>query len=360
MNETAQVLPAAPFLRNRLTTGTDGASHRILVVDDNRTITLLLKQMLEAEGHEVLIARDGRQALDLVAEGPPDLIFLDLNLPEVDGYEVCSRLKHNPATRLIPIVIITGQSSFDTKLRAWELGADDFLTKPFHCVEVMARCRSLLRVKRLVDELDSAEAVVFAFARAVEAKSSYTQGHADRVTNYALGLAAQVGLANSDVEVLRQGSVLHDIGKISIPDAVLNKPGPLTEEEYDIVKQHPMQGVRILEPLRSIRETLPLIRWHHERLDGGGYPDGISGDAIPFLVRILSVADIYDALASARPYRTAYSHEECLAMLRSNAAGGGLDAELVEYFCESMASRADIHPANDWTPDGSLLQPAGS
>ena len=152
MSETAQLLPVAPFLRNRLTAGTDGASHRILVVDDNRTITLLLKQMLEAEGHEVLIARDGRQALDLVAKGPPDLIFLDLNLPEVDGYQVCSRLKHNPATRLIPIVIITGQSSFDTKLRAWELGADDFLTKPFHCVEVMARCRSLLRVKRLVDE----------------------------------------------------------------------------------------------------------------------------------------------------------------------------------------------------------------
>jgi putative two-component system response regulator len=331
------------------------AGHRILVVDDNRTITLLLKQMLDAEGHQVRIARDGREALELVAQSPPDLIFLDLDIPHVDGYEVCSRLKHNPATRLIPIVIITGQVSFDTKLRAWELGADDFLTKPFHCVEVMARCRSLLRVKRLVDELDSAEAVVFAFARAVEAKSSYTRGHADRVTNYALALAAQVGLANSDVEILRQGSVLHDIGKISIPDAVLNKPGPLTEEEYDIVKQHPIQGVRIIEPLRSTRDTLPLIRWHHERLDGGGYPDGISGDAIPFLVRILSVADIYDALASERPYRAAYTHEECLDILRANAAGGGLDVELVEYFCEALASCADLNSRNAWETSDALL-----
>jgi putative two-component system response regulator len=320
---------------------TETSGHRILVVDDNRTITLLLQQMLAAEGHHVSIARDGREALQQVADLPPDLIFLDLDLPRVDGYEVCSRLKHSLATRLIPIVIITGQSSFDTKLRAWELGADDFLTKPFHCVEVMARCRSLLRVKRLVDELDSAEAVVFAFARAVEAKSSYTQGHADRVTDYALALAAQVGLASSDVQVLRQGSALHDIGKISIPDAVLNKPGPLTEQEYEIVKQHPVQGVRILEPLRSIRETMPLIRWHHERLDGGGYPDGLTGDQIPLLVRILTVVDVYDALASERPYRAAYPHSECLEILRSNAAGGGLDSELVEYFCAALAARPD-------------------
>jgi putative two-component system response regulator len=336
-------------------TTNEPAGHEILVVDDNPTITALLQQMLAAEGHRVRIAGDGKEALEEVAEHRPDLIFLDLELPHMNGYDVCSRLKHDPATRLIPIVMITGQSSFETKLRAWELGADDFLPKPFHCVEVIARCRSLLRVKRLVDELDSAEAVVFAFARAVEAKSSYTQGHADRVTNYALALAACVGLADSDVEVLRQGSALHDIGKISLPDIVLNKPGPLTAEEYEIVKHHPVQGVRILEPLRSIRDTLPLVRWHHERRDGRGYPDGLSGDAIPLLVRILAVADVYDALASARPYRASYPHARCLEMLRANAAGGGLDAELVEYFCETISNVPVMYPSGPRVDNGVLL-----
>ena len=316
-----------------------GNAHRVLVVDDEPATVRLLMNVLAAEGLDVASASNGRDALDGIAKRPPDLILLDLNLPDVNGYEVCRSIKDNPATRWIPIIILTGQSAARSKLRCWEHGADDFLTKPFQCVEVITRCRSLLRVKDLIDELDSAEAVVFAFARAVEAKSPYTHGHSERVRNYALLLAAHVGITADVWQTLAKGALLHDIGKISVPDAILNKPGPLTPEEYEIVKQHTVQGAHIVEPLRSIRGVIPLVRWHHERMDGRGYPDQLPSADLPIEVRILSVADVYDSLASARPYRSAIPHEGCLAMLRSDAAGGGLDPELVERFCKILADK---------------------
>jgi len=313
---------------------TGSSPHRILVVDDNPAIAALLYQGLRAEGYQVAIARDGLQALEQVAAHPPDLILLDLDLPRLSGSETCRRLKSDPATRLIPIVMVTAQSAFQNKLEAWEYGADDFLAKPFHLIEVTTRCRSLLRIKRLVEERDSAEAVVFALARAVEAKSLYTHGHTERVTGYVLALAKAMGLPASDREILRKGAILHDIGKISIPDAILNKPGRLTPAEYAIIKDHAAQGAHIVEPLHSVRDAVPLIRWHHERLDGTGYPDRLRGEAIPLMVRMLSVADVYDSLSSDRPYRAAISHQRCLEMLHENARDGGLDPDLVGLFSE--------------------------
>ncbi len=317
------------------------ARQNILVVDDDQNVARVLEQMLTVDGHQVVLARDGREALASVAGHRPDLILTDLDMPHLNGYDLCRQIKNDPATQLIPVVIITGQSALAAKLRAWELGADDFLTKPFQKVEVLARCRSLLRVKRLVDELDSAEAVVFAFARAVEAKCRYTSGHSTRVTKYALALANHIGVSEAESDGLRKGGVLHDLGKIHIPDAILNKAGKLTDEEYAIVKQHPVEGARIVEPLHSIRNAIPLIRWHHERLDGGGYPDGLFGGAIPRAVRILAVVDVYDALSSDRPYRPASPHGKCVHMLRENAAGGGLDPELVRCFCDETGISCD-------------------
>jgi len=319
---------------------TEAPVHRILVVDDNRTNALLLERVLLAEGHLVDVASDGQEALERILHHPPDLILLDLDMPRVDGFEVCRRVKNDPATRFIPIVIVTAQNAFDAKLRAWELGADDFITKPFQCLEVVARCRSLLRIKKLIEERDSAEAVVFAFARVVEAKSPYTHGHSERVAAYALTLAAAVGLPEDQWPTLRKGALLHDIGKVSVPDSILDKPETLTAAEFEIIKQHTVQGARIVEPLRSVRDAVPMIRWHHERLDGRGYPDGLFGGSIPFMVRILSVADVYDSLSSARPYRGAIPHQQCLEILRRDAAGGGLDPELVEAFSGAVASSA--------------------
>jgi putative two-component system response regulator len=309
------------------------AGRRILVVDDDPTVGAALEQILKHEGYQVVRARDGRGALKVVDAAPPDLILLDLNMPNMGGYEVCKRIKADPATTLLPIVIVTGESEFDARMQAWEVGADDFLTKPFQLVEVLARCRSLLRTKQLIDELDSAQSVLFAFARTLEAKSRYTQGHSERVTRHALALAERMALPLSDRETLRRGSLLHDIGKISIPDAVLDKPARLTTEEYAVVKRHPEEGVLMVESLRSIRDVIPYIRWHHERMDGGGYPDGLFAASIPLAVRVLSVADVYDALATERPYRPALGMDECFRILHADAAGGGLDPDLVNAFC---------------------------
>jgi putative two-component system response regulator len=315
----------------------NGKPRQVLVVDDDPNIALLLSELLETEGHDVSCAHDGVEALAAVAERPPDLILLDLDMPHLGGFEVCRLLKSDPRTRLIPVVIVTGQTAQESRLQAWDLGADEFLTKPFHRLEVIARCQSLLRLKALTDALDGAESVVFALARAIEAKNRYTQGHSERVTAFALALADRLGLARADRDVLHRGGLLHDLGKLAVPDEVLNKPGPLTAAEFDTVKMHPVVGERIVEPLRSVRDIIPLIRWHHERLDGSGYPDGLTGDAIPPLVRLLAVADVYDALASARPYRSALSLEECLQTLHAEAAAGRLDRELVIAFSAAPA-----------------------
>jgi putative two-component system response regulator len=312
---------------------TEPTGRRILVVDDDPSVGAALEHILKHEGYQVARARDGRGALSAVANHPPDLMLLDLNMPQMGGFEVCKRVKGDPTTSLLPIVIVTGESEFEARMQAWDVGADDFLTKPFQVVEVLARCRSLLRTKQLVDELDSAQSVLFAFARTLEAKSRYTQGHSERVTAEALALADRVGLSPQERELLRRGALLHDIGKISTPDSILDKPARLTTDEYAIVKLHPAEGVRMVESLRSIRDVIPFIRWHHERMDGCGYPDGLFGGSIPLAVRVLSVADVFDALATERPYRPALGREECYRIMRADAAGGGLDPDLVDLFC---------------------------
>jgi len=329
----------------------DCANYTILVVDDEARTTQLLERILLQEGHNVLIAHDGHEALEVAQRAGPDLVLLDLGLPGLNGHEVCRRLKQAPSTRWIPVVVITGQDDAQAKLACWEIGPDDFLLKPFQCAEIVVRCRSLLRVRQLIGELDSAEAVVFAFARAVEAKSSYTHGHSERVQEYALLLAERAQLSRAELEMLRIGALLHDIGKISLPDTILNKPGPLTDDEYLVVRQHTVQGMHIVEPLRSVRHAVPLIRSHHERCDGRGYPDGLTREKIPAVVRVLSIADVFDAISSPRPYRPALPHARCLELLRQEARNGAFDPLLVEIFCEMMADgieRAIQKPMPTW------------
>jgi len=310
--------------------------YHVLVVDDDSAIRNLHTDLLTGAGYEVEVAPDGAEALGRVEVRLPDLVLLDLDMPRVTGYEVCRRLKADPRTRFIPVVILTGELAEQARLQAWELGADDFLSKPFKTKEVLTRCRALLRVKDLVDQLDGAQNVLFALARVMDAKSAFTQGHTERVVTYALTLGKCLGLSPRDLDALRLGAALHDIGKISIPDHILDKPERLTTEEMEIIKRHPVAGVRIVEPLQSVRNAIPLIRWHHERLDGRGYPDGICADAIPMAVRVLSVVDVFDALSSARPYRPPMCYDECVATMRRDADGGGLDHEVIRCFCETL------------------------
>jgi putative two-component system response regulator len=303
---------------------------KILIADDNLFYRQALSLTLQEMGYETVEVGDGAAALE-VLRGPdaPKLAILDWVMPRMDGLEVCRRLRalHRPEPTYV--LVLTSNKGKQNIVAALEAGADDFLTKPFDRDELQAR----LRVGSRIVGLQTSQTVVYAFARAVEAKSPYTRGHSERVTQYALALAERIGLAPAERECLHRGGLLHDIGKISVPDTILNKPGKLSAEERAVIEQHPTQGVLMLEALQSMSDVIPLVRWHHERLDGKGYPDGLAGEAIPLAVRVLSVADVYDALASDRPYRAGLPREACLKILRDDAAGGGLDAELVEQFC---------------------------
>jgi putative two-component system response regulator len=308
---------------------------KVLIADDNLFYRRALEVTLVEWGYEVVGVADGLAAWEVLQQdAAPKLAILDWQMPGLDGTEVCRRVRGLLKPEPTYIIMLTSMSGRKNIVTALASGADDYLTKPFDHEELRAR----LQVGRRIVGLQTSQTVVFALARAVEAKSAYTQGHSDRVTMYALALASHVGVPQPERDLLHRGGLLHDIGKISVPDGILNKPGALTREEYEVIKKHPLDGVRIIEPLESMRDIIPLVRWHHERLDGSGYPDGLKGEEISPLVRILSVADVYDALASARPYRPAMSHDECIRILRSDAARGGLDQHLVECFEKAVTA----------------------
>jgi cyclic di-GMP phosphodiesterase len=328
---------------------------KLLLADDNQFYRLALEATLKEWGYDVTAVSDGVAALEVLrAEDAPKMAILDWMMPRVDGMEVCRQVRavHRPEPTYI--IMLTAKGGKQNIIAALENGADDYITKPFDREELQAR----LQVGRRIVGLQTSETVVYAFARAVEAKSPFTQGHTDRVAGYALALAERVGLSPADRELLRKGALLHDIGKISIPDAILNKPAPLTNEEYEVVKQHPMQGVKMVEALRSLAEVIPMIRWHHERLDGSGYPDRLRGGKIPLLVRLLSIADSYDAMASPRPYRAGLPHAECVRRLRADAADGRLDGDLIAQFCALPAAPAAPAPPGRPAPAAPVLSRA--
>jgi putative two-component system response regulator len=303
---------------------------KVLIADDNHFYRCALEATLTEWGYEVTAVPDGEAAWAVLqSDAAPRIAILDWMMPKADGVEVCRRLRAMPRHEPTYVIILTSRDGKASAAEALEGGADDYVTKPFDRGELAAR----LRVGRRIVTLQTGETVVYAFARAVDGKSPFTRGHTERVKGYALSLAARLGLSSADTDLLRRGAMLHDIGKIAVPDAILNKAGPLTPDEMAVIREHPAQGVRMIEPLESVRDVIPLVRWHHERMDGTGYPDRLPGERIPFLVRVLSVADVYDALSSDRPYRAALPPEVCLSILRKDAVGGGLDPELVEEFC---------------------------
>jgi len=308
------------------------ANGNILVVDDNEALRGLLAEILRVHGFNTSTLGNGRAALKAVATQPPDLILLDVNMPGLDGFEVCRRIKSNPDTRLIPVVLVTGLSATQDRVRGIEAGADDFLSKPVDRNELMARVRSLLSLKAHVDELESAETVLFALAQSIEGKDPYTEGHCGRLADYSARLGERIGLPPEQITALRRGGIVHDIGKVAVSDAILLKPGPLSKEERAVVEQHPLVGVRICAPLKSFRLVLPIIRHHHEKCDGSGYPDGLKGEEIPLAARVLQVVDVYDALTTERPYKRALSRDEALEIMEEEIRKGWWDPRLFEEF----------------------------
>jgi putative two-component system response regulator len=303
----------------------------VLVVDDVPANRELLEGHLDDLGYDVRQARDGVEALEAIAAEEPDLVLLDIDMPRLDGISVCERLKAHPTRRLIPVVILTASNDRGTRLRGIAAGADDFLSKPFDAKELLVRARVLLRQRALNLRLDATEGVLFALARAVEARDRYTIHHAERVGRYAQAIGAALDLDAEDTATLYEGGVLHDLGKIAIPDAILLKPGPLTEDEFATMRQHSVEGERICLSLRSVAHYLPIIRHHHERVDGEGYPDHLVGAEIPVGARIVAIGDAWDAMVSDRPYRAGLDPEEALRRLRAGS-GKQWDAGLTHTF----------------------------
>lgn len=308
---------------------------KVLVVDDVASNRELLQGRLEDLGYDVREARDGIEALEAVAAEEPDLILLDIDMPRLDGIAVCERLKAHPIRRLIPIVILTASNDRNTRLLGIAAGADDYLSKPFDPKELLVRTKVLLRQRELNRRLDATEGVLFALARAVEARDRHTIHHAERVGRYAEAIGGAHGLGLEDCELLYHGGVLHDLGKIAIPDAILLKPGPLTPDEFAVMRSHSVEGERICLSLRSVAYYLPMIRHHHERVDGAGYPDHLAATDIPLAARIAAIADAWDAMVSDRPYRRGLDEEEALRRLRQGA-GSQWDAGLVRVFLDLL------------------------
>ena len=308
---------------------------RILVVDDLESNRQLLHTILTSYGYEVVVAGDGEEAMAIVHRDPPDLVLSDVRMPNCDGFDLCRAMNSEGSTRLIPIVLMTGAAEAADRLTAIEVGAHDFVAKPIDQPELKARMRSLMQLKRFTDDLDSAEAVLRSLALMIESRDAYTEGHCARLAGYATDLGSILGLSEDDLVTLGRGGYFHDIGKIALPDSVLLKPGPLVPEEFELVKQHPIVGDRLCGDLRSLHRVRMIVRHHHERLDGSGYPDGLRGDEIPLVAQIIGLVDVFDALTTTRPYRPALTSEAALAELDKEVARGWRRADLVEAFART-------------------------
>lgn len=321
----------------------------VLVVDDEAGNRELLTRVLSRRNYHVQAVADGESALAWIerANRLPDLVLLDVMLPGVDGFTVCRQIKTNALTRLVPVVLLTGLEAKQHKIEGINAGADDFLTKPVQMEELAARAASLVRLKRYTDELESAESVILSLALTVEARDPYTEGHCQRLAAYSAALGRALGLNRDEIAALHRGGYLHDVGKIGVSDAILLKASPLTADEFRQMQAHTTIGERLCGELRSLRAVRSIVRHHHERLDGTGYPDGLRGDDVPLTAQIVSVVDAYDAMTTTRPYRKALSESRACDELLRDADGGRLNPEIVRKFTEMdrTAALAAAEPA---------------
>jgi putative two-component system response regulator len=305
---------------------------RVLVVDDDPGVSALLERLLTKDGYSVCVAADAASALAAVASHNPDVILLDVVFPGSDGFTLCQRLKRDAVTRLTPVILVTGLIDRESRIKGRQAGADDFLTKPVDAQELLSRVGSLARLKRYTDDLDSAASIITTLAVMLEARDGYTEGHCHRMANYAMALGRSLGLGPADLQSLHRGGFLHDIGMLAIPPVVLQRQGPLMPEEFEMVKSHTTMGDQLCRNLRSLKNVRPIVRHHHERLDGTGYPDGLKGDDVPLLAQIVGVVDVYDAVTSQRPYQRQQSPEEAIQLLRDQVTRGWRQSEVVEKF----------------------------
>ncbi|HXA94790.1 MAG TPA: HD domain-containing phosphohydrolase [Candidatus Dormibacteraeota bacterium] len=308
----------------------------ILVVEDEPHIREVLSGLLGALGYRLLMAASAEQALDALSVVTPDLVLTDVHLGAMSGVELCAQLKADPRYELMPVVILTAVGDLEARVAGLAAGADDFFTKPVEFVELRTRLGALLRVRQLLSQLDRAEAVITTLALTIEARDPYTLGHCDRLSRYAVALGEALGLDQEMLRALRLGGYLHDLGKIAVPDGILLKPGPLDPLEQERIRAHPGAGSDLVLGLRSLELVRPIMRHHHEKWDGSGYPDGLKGEAIPLGARIISVVDVFDALHTDRPYKTAMSRSDAVSLLIRETDAGYWDPRVVDSFLEIL------------------------
>jgi putative two-component system response regulator len=308
----------------------------ILVVEDDAHIRDVLSGLLGTLGYRMLMAASAEQALDALNVVSPDLVLTDVHLGAMSGIELCVRLKADPRYELMPVVILTAVGDLEARVAGLAAGADDFFTKPVAFVELRTRLGALLRVRLLLSQLERAEAVITTLALTIEARDPYTLGHCDRLSRYAVAVGEGLGLDPEMVRSLRLGGYLHDLGKIAVPDGILLKPGPLDPIEYERIRAHPGAGSDLVLGLRSMELVRPIMRHHHEKWDGSGYPDGLKGETIPLGARIISVVDVFDALHTERPYKAALSRSEAVSTLIRETDLGYWDPRVVETFLEIL------------------------
>jgi putative two-component system response regulator len=339
----ARELPENPVLDEVLPVPVPDPGGRILVADDKADNLHLYSALLESAGFETIAVSDGRAALDAWRSRKPDLLVLDVRMPILSGDEVCREVKADPSSAFLPVVLVTAYEERDSRRRAVQVGADDLLIAPVNRLELLARVRSLLRLKVYHQDLVRHESVVLSLSAALEAKDAYTRGHSQRVGELSARLARELGEEAEACGRHRLGGLLHDIGKVAVPEHILHKPSKLTREEFDRVMAHPVVGWEICRRLRSAGPVLDIIRSHHERFDGSGYPDGLAGEAIPWSARILSVADALDALTSERPYRASLSVAEGIALLRDETTRGKWDPRVLDALVR-LHARGEADP----------------
>ncbi|MHB0969343.1 MAG: HD-GYP domain-containing protein [Thermoanaerobaculia bacterium] len=306
----------------------------VLAVDDNEQNLLLLEEHLLQWGYEVVVARDGREAVQTFAARNPDLIILDIMMPVMDGYEACARIKATPLGRRIPIVMLTALTGSDDKIKALENGADDFLNKPINRDELRTRVQTLLKIRQLRKELDSSENIIVTLTSALENKDPRSGGHIHRVSAYASQICERLGMSANDRETVAKGALLHDIGIIGIPDEILLKAGVHTHEDQRVFNEHTVVGAAILRPLKTFQQFIPMVRWHHEHLDGSGYPDGLRGDEIPLEARIVAIANRFDEI-QILPHVN--DDSEAIALLIEEAERGHFDRKLIDLLVDALS-----------------------
>jgi cyclic di-GMP phosphodiesterase len=334
----------------------DAARPLILVIEDEATQRTLLTRVLERHGYRAMGLADGELGLRAIVEYAPQLVLLDLNLPRMDGYEICRQLRADPLTATLPVIVITAHTALEDMVAALDAGADDFLAKPVQQVELLARMRSAIRLRRAITSLERANQIVAALANAVEAKDVGLVHHCRWLAHHAARVGAQVGLRGEDLEAVAYGALLHDVGKIGVPEHLLRKEGPLSPEEWVVMRRHPEIGERICEPLNASRAFAPIIRHHHEHFNGKGYPDRLRGDRIPLGARIVAVADAYEAMVHGRPYQPAQSHAlaaDELLRLR----GSQFDPDLVPIFLDELERDTQGVPPLVALPHVARLEP---